>query len=407
MSITYPVTPIDYVEGPSNPYTVSSVAIIQNNYLNLLKINVPGWNGAPYTFNYFKINYDYFISIISKFYNSLVINNDNSLSDLTKINPIATRFISSNGSFLVERPPFKATMRFTPTKAAYASASNNIHEVEAWIPWQVYIAYFNPLSSKFSLRIFFNHKPITSLEDEVIPAWTPNLFGDSGVCFGEDSMKVLQEISSSNISNKTIFENMCSSYWSGGWNTDIIPSSYLVPPFLNQEFETNDDYDFAIHREIVSKSVYSKHKNSFTRSYINVLNLWSNYNLDNLLHMISKYPPKSKFSLNSLFKIEEENSNYAQVLAGDISSRPAALLLDLFARSHKFPLSIFTDNSKYFYSNFENIPYDNSVVRYEENITQEKAYDILHNLVTYYQNNAPTETSISSLNSFFTDEEPF
>ena len=99
-------------------------------------------------------------------------------------------------------------------------------------------------------------------------------------------MKVLQEISSSNISNKTIFENMCSSYWSGGWNTDIIPSSYLVPPFLNQEFETNDDYDFAIHREIVSKSVYSKHKNGLTRSYINVLNLWSNYNLDNLLHMI-------------------------------------------------------------------------------------------------------------------------
>ena len=35
MSIIYPVTPIDYVEGPSNPYTVSSVAIIQNNYLNL------------------------------------------------------------------------------------------------------------------------------------------------------------------------------------------------------------------------------------------------------------------------------------------------------------------------------------------------------------------------------------
>jgi len=401
----YPKAPVDYTEGPSNPYSVSSVAIIKNNYLNLLKINQPSWNNANYTFNYFKINYDTFISTASKFYNCVVINNDNSLNDLTKINPIATRFISSSGQLVIERPPFKTKIRFTPTKAAYASSSRSLPEVEVWIPWQVYILNFNIETQKYHLRIFFNSKPLYSLDDPIVPAWTPNLFGDSGVCYGEDTRRINEEISNIDISNKNIFEILCSSYWGGGWNTDIIPSSYLIPRFLMRDFEIQNDNDFSIYREAIAKSEYAKNKNALTRGYVNTLNIWSNYSLDNLLHMMSNYPTTQTTSLNSLLGNQDERQPYI----GNISIRPSSFLADMFARSHKLPFSVFReiDSSKYLHVDFEENPTDKSFVSFNENISQERAYSILIDLIDHYQECLSSNQLNVINNTFFSEEEPF
>jgi hypothetical protein len=81
----------------------------------------------------------------------------------------------------------------------------------------------------------------------------------------------------------------------------------------------------------------------------------------------------------------------------------------MFARSHKLPVSVFReiDSSKYLHVDFEENPTDKSFVSFNENISQERAYSILVDLIDHYQECLSSNQLNVINNTFFSEEEPF
>lgn len=391
-----------------DPYYVSSVNFVDTRYLHTLKINNPVWHNDNYTFQYIRVSLNHFFNVLKTKYSYSSIQNNNSLEDLLKTNPIATRYISGNGLFIVERPPFRNTVRFTPTKAAYSKNSTNFIEKEVWIPWQVYVVNVDIIQSKFDFRIFFNDKPLSSMDDIVYMPWLPNLFGNSGVCWGDDVGSISQEFLSygSSISNRKIFDAFCSRYWNGGWNTDILPGSQSIPFFLNRNLELSDNNDQMIHQNYKDKSEINKMRNPYVKDYANALNMWSQYSLEHLLYMMPKYSPKHiKNPLSA--HIATTSSSYFDHHSSEV--QPTRLLEHYFANSHKFPSFAFDsdDSNKYI-----EVSFDSSELNVSEQYnlsnppSQEEARNILSLAIDRWSI-PDSSTSFPQQLTFDSQEEPF
>jgi len=345
--ITYTTPPpMEYVINPelissdANPYYISSVSTVSDNYLHLLRLNLPAWSSSCYRTQYIRIDLNYFFKTILKNFIYSDIKNDNSLEDLLKINPIAVRYFTSDGIFFIERPPFKATLRFHPIKAAGVTTKTTLIEKEVWIPWQVYIVNYDIELGKFTFKIYFHHKPIDSLDNDLSTAWLPNLFGDAGVCWGQDNNIIKEEILQNKTkTNKNIFDIICSQYWQGGWNADILPSLYSIPTFLLPEFETKNDEDYAIYTKASQNADKSKVKNYMIRQYVDHLNIWSQYSLSDLLSLMSKYPPNA--SPKKLSYLVEAVKAYDGTYSYDGANSFGVLFDQIFCHTHKYPNHLF------------------------------------------------------------------
>jgi len=383
-------SPCEFTTDSSvNPYYVSSVSVMDNKFIHTLKMNTPMWSEDAFTFQYVRISLDYFFQKIKALYSYTSINYDNSFKDLTSFNPIATRYLSPNGYFLVERPPFRTTLRFTPARASVARGSDKSIERDVWIPWQVYVIGVDLPTSKLDMRIFFNNKPLSSLEDKVPYAWTPNLFANGGVCWGDDTAAICEELreleAAGSLSNRKIFDILSNRYWSGGWNADIIPSGSFLPAFLSDSThkEFPDDKDQALALSYKIKAVKAKHRNSLMRSYVQSLNIWSEYSLSDLLHMMGSISP-SRYALSELY----EHAPVSAFLdhnnpTGNISK----LLENYFANSHKFPVFLFDNNDQRKYLHVDIMPSDlglSDVYNLNNYISQESARDMLEKAINKY-----------------------
>ena len=65
--ITYTTPPpMEYVINPeltsseANPYYISSVSTVSDNYLHLLRLNLPAWSSSCYQTQYIRIDLNYF-----------------------------------------------------------------------------------------------------------------------------------------------------------------------------------------------------------------------------------------------------------------------------------------------------------------------------------------------------------
>jgi hypothetical protein len=406
--------PVEYVINPElsssagDPYYVSSVSTVNANFLHLLRVNLPAWSNSCYQTQYMRIDLNYFFNSIAKNFIYSDIKNDNSLEDLLRINPIAVRYFTSDGIFFIERPPFKATLRFHPIKASGVTTKTTLIEKEVWIPWQVYIVNYDIELGKFIFKIYFHHKPIDSLDNNLSIAWLPNLFGDGGVCWGQDNNIIKEEVLQNKTkTNKNIFDIICSQYWQGGWNADILPSLYSIPTFLLPEFETKNDEDYAIYTKASQSADKSKLKNHMIRQYVDHLNIWSQYSLSDLLFLMSKYPANS--SPKKLSFLIENAKAYDGAYSYNGANSFGVLFDQIFCLTHKYPNHFFEKENlslnTYFSTGLTDLlDENNQPILLKQSINEEHLRKLLFEQIQINSNNA---TSLNFIDSIQEQELPF
>jgi len=268
-------------------------------------------------FEYFKIHLADFQKMISIKNTTAFIPEDNSIESL-KANrfPTGFRVLDGKGGYaIIERPPFKLSLDFSPFKAYYVSsrrrskkkAEENIRKsfenVSIWVPWTVYILEFLS-KSQIVCSVFFNDRPLTSLDDIVFPAILPNVFADGRICFGDYDSHIHQsytKMAKDKIVVRDIFNECVSYFYSGGFNSDIIP--HTCPPFLSMYKDGNSMKRIRDKRSLeIYKTAYDKTEflnvNSFNKSnyaygaaqnYANSISIWSNYTLEETMYLFSTY----------------------------------------------------------------------------------------------------------------------
>jgi len=129
--------------------------------------------------------------------------------------PIATRYISSDGTIFVERPPFQAVVDYKP--GAASAYKKKLPPKTVWIPWTIYV--FNPNYPGGSQYMYFSHKSLTSMSDNYYPTYLPNTYPDSRICYSGSLSDLPLE--SANTTPASLYAYMINEFFAGSWNADL------------------------------------------------------------------------------------------------------------------------------------------------------------------------------------------
>lgn len=186
------------------------------NYYEFLDANPTIKDNFPFVFSYNSIikPTDYFFHDIKKDLPSSTLLEPNS-----QPYPIAVRYTDSKKVWLIERPPFKATITYKSTVARQDAKQST---ADIWMPWTVMLVISEPENSNYITYLFFNDSSITSLDDLAVPCFHMNMYEDGKMCLNATYVMLqqyLSEINSYNISD--IYNFVLNDYMSGGWNADL------------------------------------------------------------------------------------------------------------------------------------------------------------------------------------------
>lgn len=138
--------------------------------------------------------------------------------------PIATRYADVKADvYVIERPPFQIPIDYYTSKQISPKMPTYLQGKTMWIPWTVFVVSLNKNVNYLTAKMYFNDKPLSSLEDDVIVrAFTPNIFDDARVCFGNSAFTFGQRIEAGdieyNVSN--VYNYLFNDYFTQ-WNPDI------------------------------------------------------------------------------------------------------------------------------------------------------------------------------------------
>jgi hypothetical protein len=217
--------------------------------------------------------------------------------------PMAVRYADPiNNIYVVERPPFEIDVDFSTNKSF---RSRKVPKVflsnKMYIPWTVsFIKFsksFSDNSYSYEFYLYFNNKPISSMDDILIPAWLPNVSSNGQVCMGEDSRLVVSLLADSSQSSfleiyNTIFNNFFS-----GWNSDLLP------------FFCDTDFSLQFREKLIDTFPKVRWPNTFSQRKT----YWPGNNnayIKNILLMVSHmdYPQMSQYIDSVLSRVQNEPS---------------------------------------------------------------------------------------------------
>ncbi len=238
--------------------------------------------------------------------------------------PIAIRAIEED-VYVIERPPFKTNVRLSIHRA-YQSKKKNESPIlcEVWIPWTVSILRLNNPETGFpSMKMYYNNEPLSSLDDLLCPAWTPNIHGHNNeMCLGETSYNFAKQVESGSLNPtnvQEVYNYIINDYFNGGWNMDL--GAGLIQSLCNRNIGKLTRH-LSDSPELVSRAKDKKIKikrtddNSRKSTFIknNYIN-WSLLTLNEVLHAVeinkkyyNEYEIKNN-TLNNIIKFNETDDN--------------------------------------------------------------------------------------------------
>jgi len=243
----------------------------------------------------------------------------NYVSDLTGPPlPIAVRAIRNN-TYVIERPPFKTSVRLTGARAARVKKEASILS-EVWIPWTVCVLTMptedthNP-----SLKMFYNDGPLSSLEDLLITPWTPNFHYSGEICLGQTNANFMDAVANNTVNPNSVTEvyhYLVNDYFNGGWNLDLggglisTLCNYSIGKFTNNILQDPDLYARAKQRKIKLKDTTQVRARESTRIK-NAYITWGLLDLPEVLNAVTLYKQTNRphFKLNTLFDKDESVIN--------------------------------------------------------------------------------------------------
>lgn len=367
------------------PTDIQSVMLVddKSNKIYGLSINreAARWNYNKVSFSYFQCDFDEFVKIFGS-----PRNRNSRINALNNSFPMALRAILKDGSYIFERPPFQYTVHLSPKNARHTSMTMNNQYISetVWIPWSFYqlkpAKNFTLDQIPYSFSLFFSDQKITSFDHSFTVAPLPNVFADGKVCLGDSGANLYRDYLdlSDKDSVKDIFNIFINTFYSGGWNADVL--GHILPMFDYVNFNypsTHPDYDRLkdIYYKARKSVVPISHRDPSVRNYINALKMWSNMSLEDTLvcfnaHIHSDKNYTNYHSLDTLAP-ENELTYFNSFLANN--------KLNILSPSFK--------SQQY----FEN-PTDRSVVYLDNDLTESDYYSILNNLIDYFKDIMNDET---------------
>lgn len=150
--------------------------------------------------------------------------------------PIAVRYVTKHGKYLIERPPFQIEVDFRMGNAT--SGAPKMHPVKIWIPWTLTTLDTTVISTESlnKTEMYFNDSSLYTLDDEFIPMYLPNAYSNGSICFS-NSMNDFHDVMNdpdltSSVSH--IYNYIFSNYMGGGWNCDLSPTMLF---YLNSRLD--------------------------------------------------------------------------------------------------------------------------------------------------------------------------
>lgn len=390
----YPKLPVNFYPeeetNEGNPACVNSALLIKENKVHVIKILklYSRSSDQPLEFEYAQYAVSDFFETVQQSSSIQKSLNNNNLSILKKIFPTATRFITEDGSVIIERPPFRHTIDFTPVKASKVNkkSSKKIEPITVWVPWTVYKMNINK-QGHFTLTIHFNDSSISSLNDHIFPCIFPNVFSGGLICFGTESAYnsdfVEKSIKNDTYSYKELFNYIISNYYSGGWNTDILPNTHEIPMFMMfQSYDRIKALDNPKALELYSKAMAKcnpvKHKDNYVAMYLNALNIWSVYSLEELLylfkHCVDTISLRQMVSLSSLVNVTVDPRSFRHYGSNEIDDQLRKMMIKPNYHAYKQSVTIL----RYVKDPISGREYPSS-----GNILQEDLYEILNNIILH------------------------
>jgi len=141
--------------------------------------------------------------------------------------PVCVRYQSEN-CIVIERPPFKVSPRIRYGRRSYRESARYATEAEIWIPWTVMVLHcstgFSSKNSRIDPYLYFRDEPLSSFDDQLILAYTPNVFTDGRICLGDSESRLADAINKGEFSKSdinSIYFFIMNEYFMGGWNMDL------------------------------------------------------------------------------------------------------------------------------------------------------------------------------------------
>lgn len=364
----------------SDTKKINSVMTIDEDskkiYGLLINRHTARWNFGKFLLTYFECDFDDFLNI---FGSPRTV--DSRLNALNNSFPIALRAKLEDGSYIFEKPPFQYTIHMSPKNARYTSLSDTKRYISetVWIPWSFYqltpVTSFSPDQLPYSFSMFFSDQKISTYDHSYTIAPLPNVFADGKVCLGDSGASLQRDYRDLENKNsiKDIFNIYLNTFYSGGWNSDVlgvIPTMFDYTNFTVLKSAPNYDHLKDIYYKARKAVVPMSHRDPYVRNYINSLKMWSQMSLEDVLlsfnyeiyHNNTRRPVN-----NSLEKIVTRNDqNYFEYFihcGGKIMNYPSSF------------------KTKQFYEN----PIDQSVIYENTEIDESTLYTVLNNLIDYYK----------------------
>ena len=311
--------------------------------------------------------------------------------------PIATRYITPEGYYFIERPPFQVEVDLYITKNKYSDNRKKMNPYKVWIPWTLTILNPHDLSD---VKIMFSHKSLSSMEDVYSPSFLPNSYMDGRICFANS----LSQLSVENIDKKDIryiYSMVFNEFMNGGWNLDLTPNLYR----FFQQYQPSEDHHilskFLNPDKVLLKKKYPKMTTrqlenfdyqASTRSYGSVFNYFftqlSTFSLDETLEFykeISEFSRnvryhKSTYSFEELVNTTKKNSKITTVSSYENFS---STVQDIFTKNSKL------DQCFFLYESFPVIVYNIDSTNLNSSFRLRHYFDLssLHEVLDHYINN--------------------
>lgn len=173
-----------------------------------------------------------------------------------EINPIAVRYISKDGTYFIERPPFELNVDFRKSGSVYTK--------KIWIPWT--LSVLHP-SNPSGIRIYFSNSSLQDMDTKYIPCILPNSYENGAICFSHSlaSPEIRKNVYEST-DIRQIYSFVFNEYMNGGYNDDLSPNMYFARSIDINQKKYPTLYKFFDHSYDYVKQFYKKMNfNSFNQ----------------------------------------------------------------------------------------------------------------------------------------------
>ena len=228
--------------------------------------------------------------------------------------PIAIRAIRNN-TYVIERPPFKTSVRLTGARAARVKKEASVL-CEVWIPWTVSILTMPTESTAYpSLKMFYNDGPLSSIDDLLITPWTPNFHFSGEICLGQTTANFTHAVSEEDLNPKNVSEvyhYLVNDYFNGGWNLDLgggiisYICNYSIGKFTNHPLDNPDLAARIANKKVKirdTKQVRAREATRIKNAYLT----WSLMDLPEVLEAVALYRDQDRIKSYQIRNIFEDD----------------------------------------------------------------------------------------------------